>query len=530
LRSVDTAALEAEGCEKASLHVDFTVRACSLPPPSFPGPEILAPEVARAAEWIGANTPDDINRHRAVATQRILAAGRHFRNCGATDRWHSSTHPSVRSVVAGVNGPLCEWLARESGFCDLGAVESLRVGGPVVGDLPNTGNGTTHDFPAVPDAAELKKTFLERNTRLLASLKEDKHASTLLSQMKEEAKMGRMSTPVRVEEIDLTENLLAKRFAVEQGLRPDGTPKLRPCDDETASGTNGHCRAAEKLRNDSLDMYVILISKIMGLCGASPLLWKADVDAAYRRIPVSPDQTCFVWVAVMVDGVVWVSRHLAMPFGCMGSVHAWNRVGALLCHVGRVMLLIPLERYVDDLFSADRPECAEHAMRCFAEVVRAMLGPTAIAERKLECGNPLVVLGISVAVAFPRIELTLPDDKVAKWSGQIREALASMRLGSGQASKLAGRLGFGAQHTFRRLGRAMLRPIFQQQYAPLVGNRVGYELELGLRWWLVALESKLCDAHIVGETRPVVDMFCDARGSPPRVAAVLVDQLRNTVE
>ena len=55
-------------------------------------------------------------------------------------------------------------------------------------------------------------------------------------------------------------------------------------------------------------------------------------------------------------------------------------------------------RYVDDLFAVDRLENAKHAMQCFARVVRALLGHSAIAEDKLCVGNPLEPLGIIVKI------------------------------------------------------------------------------------------------------------------------------------
>ena len=96
-----------------------------------------------------------------------------------------------------------------------------------------------------------------------------------------------------------------------------------------------------------------------------------------------------------------------------------------------------------------------------------------------------------------------------------------MVLPPGDSSKLAGRLSFCAQHAFRRMGRAAIRPLFAQQYAPLQGNRVGPRLELALRWWLRILSLHLVElVELVPGPRECVDLFCDAQGSPPRVGVV----------
>ena len=88
--------------------------------------------------------------------------------------------------------------------------------------------------------------------------------------------------------------------------------------------------------------------------------------------------------------------HMCMPFGAVASVHAWNRVGALLGHIGRRVLFLPLLCHVDDFFAVDRATCAKHAMICFARVVRGLLGPSAVADRGMCFGNPLPILGLTI--------------------------------------------------------------------------------------------------------------------------------------
>ena len=155
------------------------------------------------------------------------------------------------------------------------------------------------------------------------------------------------------------------------------------------------------------------------------------------------------------------------------------------------MLKIPLLRYVADLFSADRQSCAQHALDCFARVVRAVLGHGALQKRKMECAAPLDVLGVTVSVGKSMVTVWPTKDKIKKWSAQIDRILNTQQLDAGEASKMAGRLGFAAQFAFSKLGRAMLRPIFAQQYACLKGGRLGPMLDLALWWWKHALQLPL---------------------------------------
>ena len=121
-------------------------------------------------------------------------------------------------------------------------------------------------------------------------------------------------------------------------------------------------------------------------------------------------------------------------------------------------LHIPLLRYVDDYFSAERSECCRHALNCSSRLVHCLLGNSSIAERKLECGMPLTVLGLSVTLTMSGAFFVPDKKKIVKWRQRIEAALSARKMTSGQASKLAGALSWAASALFFRLGRAMLRP------------------------------------------------------------------------
>ena len=81
---------------------------------------------------------------------------------------------------------------------------------------------------------------------------------------------------------------------------------------------------------------------------------QADIDSAFRRVPVAPEHRWACGVAFKLKGKVVISQHAACPFGAIASVHAWERIGAALTHVARKFLKIAALRYVDDLFAAER--------------------------------------------------------------------------------------------------------------------------------------------------------------------------------
>ena len=67
-----------------------------------------------------------------------------------------------------------------------------------------------------------------------------------------------------------------------------------------------------------------------------------------------------------------------------------------------------------------------------------MLGETSIAREKLQHGNPLPVLGVSVEMNLGGISFIPEPEKLEKYRQQIMEAIRTMRLSGGEAAKLAG--------------------------------------------------------------------------------------------
>ena len=148
-------------------------------------------------------------------------------------------------------------------------------------------------------------------------------------------------------------------------------------------------------------------------------------------------------------------------------MHAWERIGAAIRYLARVLLRLPVFRFVDDFYSAEKATLAQHAKGCFARLVRALMGADAIAEKKLEYGNPLTVLGIDVEAGHEEVRATVNQEKAKCWSNTLKAALDQQvpTMAPSDAGKMAGRLSFAARSTFRFMGRAMVKPFYAQQYA-----------------------------------------------------------------
>lgn len=254
---------------------------------------------------------------------------------------------------------------------------------------------------------------------------------------------------------------------------------------------------------------------------------------------------------------VWCSRHNACPFGAIGSVHGWERIGAALAWILRKFFKIAVFRYVDDFFACERclglvtpsspglprhfschpflhsplcfacscrvvcrPESMKHALKIVAGVIDLLLGSGAAAPAKLLCGLSLVVLGVNISIAGHGFTFCPAEVKVIKWTRIMQKCLHDGHMCPGTASKLAGKLAWGGSKLFHRLGRAMLRPIFDQKSKR--DGQLSPELRRALEWWCWVL------CKLVAELRPwkpvcspPLHLFCDAAGTPPHLGAVL---------
>ena len=64
---------------------------------------------------------------------------------GICDKWFGQCVPEVREVVKTVNGQMLADLAEAVGHADAAAVELLRQGAPLYGNLENCGLGVPRD-------------------------------------------------------------------------------------------------------------------------------------------------------------------------------------------------------------------------------------------------------------------------------------------------------------------------------------------------------------------------------------------------
>jgi len=265
--------------------------------------------------------PAEANAIRETIIVGIECWAEELHRNGSCKRWLQGADPDVREVSKTVNGPLLSKLAKHTNHVDPECVEFFRRGSPLYGLLTQSGIGEGLECVAPPEIESLWQRRSRSNALLLASLREDEFSADLMKLTEKDAHLGRMSFPKLVEDSNLENALLAPRFAVEQGVRADGSIKIRAVDNFSWScapkacnerrtkkgikGTslfalcglrpshsirhvagdsiNGHCGVQEKITHDHLDDLVRTIVLFKELLPGTPHLWKADIDSAFRH-------------------------------------------------------------------------------------------------------------------------------------------------------------------------------------------------------------------------------------------------------
>ena len=535
----------ASNSEKAN-KLQFASNACKQGWESERSNKTLPEATTEAALWACGKSDEEIISFRQQVVARICKQAHNYISTQAMSEVQRECDPRIYKVIRDINIPLMKALMLETGHVDKECINLLLKGansygflnihythislmlpgGSIVGELPTSGTCEATEQEPTSEVLErelerLQDNLGKQNWKTLSELRPDRFEDILLQEIVEEARLGRVEEPKEVNEINLHQTLITKRFGIEQGIRKDGTMKIRAIDDASASGLNGCCKPTEKLFCNNLDD-LTETARLRHKQGETKLsFWKADIKAAFRRIPISAGQRHLMASAFKTKEKTIIVEHNAMPFGTIGSVHGWHRIGQLLWHIMTTLLKLPHGRYVDDFFGVERESLVEHTTKCVQTMIDTLMGTGTAAPDKLLWGNPLTILGIDVRYHKGCIRACVEEEKAHKWCREISEAVKTKKMSKKEAERNAGRLAFATQWTFRRMGRAMIRPFYQQAMRPLPGGAASKRLISASRWWIRALGERITQEIKLWREPNTIDIFTDAASDPPTLAAVI---------
>ena len=266
----------------------------------------------------------------------------------------------------------------------------------------------------------------------------------------------------------------APRYVIEQGLKEDGSQRLRCIDDDRVTGVNDATGEVESPDLISPVWVVLIVVAIAAKCRAvrvrmpQCIVALDDVAHAYRtmlQFLLSVSTVAYYSFAKSTTVFQQIPGH---SFGKRASPLNFSRLPRLICHVATCFLLVLVAHYVDDFPSVDvEAGGAMSSQDALRAVFRAFGWDIELSKRKVgKLAN--IVLGVMVSLArilSDGIAVVSPvRSKIDSILADLRACQARGKLSSGEASSFSGRLGWLSSSTYGRIGRAATQCLKQRSH------------------------------------------------------------------
>ena len=229
------------------------------------------------------------------------------------------------------------------------------------------------------------------------------------------------------------------------------------------------------------------VARTAMLLGKGALMAKLDIKAAYRLVPVHPDDRPLL-------GIEWQGSHYVdgmLPFGLRSAPKVFTAVADALEWVIRQRGVTMVDHYLDDFVTLGRsasPECSQN-LRTVLAVCEELGVPLAV--DKLEGpADRLTFLGIEIDTQAG--VLRLPPEKLVRLKAALVKWAAKKSCRRRQLESLIGTLQHASQVV--RPGRSFLRQMIDLLRLPGATKghhhiRLNRGFRADLRWWCTFAES-----------------------------------------
>eukprot|EP00900_Chrysochromulina_parva_P009534 jgi/Chrpa1/18582/Chrysochromulina_OHIO_Genome00025611-RA len=266
----------------------------------------------------------------------------------------------------------------------------------------------------------------------------------------------------------------APRYVIEQGLKEDGSKRLRCIDDDRVSGVNDATGEVESPDLISPAWVVMIVVAIAARCAAAGVVMTRcivaldDMKHAFRTMPQCVQEVSHVAYYSFARGTAVFQQIPGHCFGKRASPLNFSRLPRLICHAAASFLLVLAAHYVDDFPSVDvkagGPMSSQEALQA---VFQAFGWNIELGKRKIgKLAN--IVLGVLVCLArilTDGVAVISPvRAKIDSVLSDLQKCKARGKLSSGEASSFWGRLGWLSSSTYGRIGRAATQCLMQRSH------------------------------------------------------------------
>eukprot|EP00435_Cladocopium_sp_Y103_P040568 s1901_g11.t1 len=447
---------------------DFIEQACKAGHPFLRDsgvPRELAVAVEKTVEW----TDQQMAAYRIAWCRRWVKRSKELEE---EEKVHASQrHAEVARLTKGKKLLLTEEMLADVGFEDISALNLLREGATLAGEVEASASFESQYKPCLATLEQLEANAGKMNEaviRMTKSSGDPEIDAQLLAETRLELDKGWADGPYSLS--DLEEGAtVSRRFPLVQGA------KVRMIDDFSISGVNDSCEIHNKLDLHMIDTFCAMVKSYFmasGLAGKEcDLLAKTyDLKSAYRQVPIKPSHYKFAYFSVYNHeiGETQLYRLKTMPFGATHSVYCFLRLARMLyCLITKGLYLLSTNFY-DDFILASKPSMLESAKNSM-ELVFLLTGWVFAQDGKKSTTFSNVCAALGVQFDFSRSEQGLlvvcntqsRRDELVK---QIANALERGWMDKQETLSLRGRLGFADSFLHGRLGKLVLKHLVDHAY------------------------------------------------------------------
>eukprot|EP00435_Cladocopium_sp_Y103_P059062 s2761_g21.t1 len=395
---------------------------------------------------------------------------------------------SVQKVMSSKRLLLFKEMLDDAGVKDALLFDELCNGFRLVGDLLPSGQFPQQWKPAVLGVEQLRQTSVWARKAVVSScrrvLEDMEIATSVWNETLEQAdpEKGWVNGPFSAEEITQRHGqgwIPARRFGVRQG------GKVRAVDDFSQFLINSTVSCHEKIDLEGIDTICATARFFLGAMrdsaawvlphadgvhsGTLALEWRdsvardlfgrcLDLRQAYKQLVRHPEDA---WASILAvvnpeDGVVFFFEAIALPFGSVSSVLAFNRAARSLRMILTRVFKLVVTNFFDDFCQLELGPICSGAWKT-AELVLELLGWRISMgdDKRKPFAKQFEILGAVVTLppaGSDEIQVTNKESRLSQLKEQVDD-LSGMLGGLAPRSKLEslkGRLLYAAGHTYGR--------------------------------------------------------------------------------
>ena len=258
-----------------------------------------------------------------------------------------------------------------------------------------------------------------------------------------------------------------------------------PAGDSINDGISGDEYSLEYVTVDDVVAHVVKQ-------GPGALLYKVDIQHAFRNVPVHPDD--WPLLGMVWDGVYYFDK--VLPFGLRSSPAIFNRLAEALCWILRFEYSLPaLEHYLDDFIGVSPP--SHHVATSSAAMHKATLMtvfdnlgvPMAVGEDK-NVGPTTVMTVLGIEVDSVAQVCRLPDEKLHSILDLLEVWSTRTTCTKKELLSLIGSLSFAAKVV--PPGRTFIRRLLDLSCSASALSDVlvlDDEARLDIQWWVSFIQD-----------------------------------------